>query len=75
MEGTNTSLNRNEQFTSKESVNPNQTGEGANMPHIISIAYYSGTKSQIDLKPDCKFKFVCCHLGFHLGVHEGPGGI
>ena len=29
------------------------------MTHNISIAYYSGTKSRIDLKPGCEFKFVC----------------
>ena len=31
-----------------------------NLPHSISIPYYSGTKSKIDLKPGSKFKFVRC---------------
>ena len=30
-----------------------------NLPHSISIPYYSGTKSKIDLKPGSKFKFIC----------------
>ena len=29
------------------------------MAHNILIAYYSGTKSRIGLKPGRKFKFVC----------------
>ena len=41
-------------------INPNQTGGGANMPHRFSNAYSSGTESRIDLKPGCKFEFVCC---------------
>ena len=55
---------------------------------IISIAsqpinpiqpYFSGTKGRIDLKPGCKFKFVCCLETFvkklvrldHEGTLEG----
>ena len=49
------------------------------MPHTFSLGYYTGTKSRIDLKPGCKFKF-----GFYQKVyvkklpiwsiegHEGP---
>ena len=33
-------------------------GRGVNLPHNISIAYYSRTESRIDVKPDRKFKFV-----------------
>ena len=42
-------------------VNPNQGGGGQICPPPLGKnLYISGTKSRIDLKPGCKFKFVVC---------------
>ena len=35
-------------------------GGGADLPPLGKTLYISGTKSRIDLKPGCKFKFVVC---------------
>ena len=35
------------------------------LAHRVKKNYFSGTKSRIDLKPGCKFKFVVC-LEFYL---------
>ena len=41
-------------------LNPNQVGGGQICPPVGKTLYTSGTKSPIDLKPGCKFKFVVC---------------
>ena len=48
-----------EDNANQSSINPNQAG-GANLPHRFSNAYSSGTESRINLKPGCKFEFICC---------------
>ena len=35
--------------------------QGANLPSLFSNAYPTGTVSQIDLKPGCKFEYVHIH--------------
>ena len=35
-------------------------GGGANLPTTFSNAFSSGTESQSDLKPGCKFEFARC---------------
>ena len=42
------------------SVNPNQVGGGGQMAHRVLEILYLWSKSRIDLKPGCKFKFVRC---------------
>ena len=42
----------------KDYLNPNQVGGGADLPLGWKNLYTPGTKSPIDLKPGCKFKFV-----------------
>ena len=41
-------------------TSPNQAGGGQICPPVGKTLYISGTKSRIDLKPGCKFKFVVC---------------
>ena len=41
-------------------LNPNQAGGGQICPPVEKTLNISGTKSRIDLKPGCKFKFVVC---------------
>ena len=47
-------------FNARETFNPNQAGGGQICPPVGKTLNISGTKSRIDLKPGCKFKFVVC---------------
>ena len=56
-------------------LNPQKPG-GAKWPTANQNRYISGTECPIDLKPGCKFKFLCClevYLRKLINLdHEGP---
>ena len=43
-----------------QSLNPNQTEGGPNGPPLSENRDFSGTEPPLDLRPVCKFMFVCC---------------